>query len=204
MSGLTSSLVVVAALAFGATQAHAVDITECGQVVDDKPRRVVNLVADLDCSDPNQYDHHAISLWRGGTLNLNGFSLIGPAGPSGHTVGVVCWFSCRINGPGTIEGFQLGIETKYGPVRVTDVSITGAWHSGIDSETGTKGVRLQNATVTGTGLDGINAIRLVARDSVIIGNGIYCPTCSDVKVSKRARLVRTTFGTCSGKCRSRP
>jgi hypothetical protein len=226
MRGLTFSLVVIASLALAPTQAAAVDITECGQVV--PAREVGNLIADLDCSDPNQSRLFTLLLEHRATLNLNGFSVIGPVG-SDRSFCVFCDGSCRVNGPGTITGCEFGIAKMVGRtlLRVTDtISGTGwagisaakvkVFDSAISDNLGlgiwTENVLLRNVTVTGNGDDGVAGRhnygrgRVIARDSEIVDNGIDCPPeepCYDISAGGRLRLRNTTVGTCSapgGQC----
>jgi hypothetical protein len=256
MRGLTSFLVVIGALALPSTQAGAVDITECLQVV--PPRQVGNLVGDLDCTDPNSmiprpgFHRFAVELERGATLNLNGFSLVGPTlsdSPSEpESSGVFCRYKCRVNGPGTITGFGFGIQGRHRRITVTDVTINGATGGGLsalqlmarrctitgntggvsgghsqrkfriyDSEisgndvVGVSGrkILLKNVIVTGNGKNGVFSDdgKVLALDSVIIGNGVDCaspppPACRDLSGTSKKRLIRTLFGTCS-RCSSR-
>jgi hypothetical protein len=189
MRVLTSFLVVIGALAFAATQASAVDITECGQEV--PPLQVGNLVGDLDCSDPNQFVGDAVELDRAATLNLNGFSLIGPEGS--YRQGVDCRSRCRVNGPGAIVGFYEGV-TGGSRVEVSDVNITGARRygivaqfpivkrctisevrgAGIGGRIGPRGihgrVRVIDSSIIDNLGDGIIARRLMLRNVIVSGN----------------------------------
>jgi hypothetical protein len=234
MRGRTFSLAVIGLLAVGTTSASAVDITECGQVV--PPRQVGNLVGDLDCTDPNSFDPNsyyldAVAAERGATVNLNGFSLIGPESLPA-TTGVYCWRNCRVNGPGTITGFEVGIDGGRKKTKITDVDIVGAWDVGIDAPdvvvirctiSGTRGsagirgrsydyrgkIRIVDSVISDNETNGVTADKVIARNSEIVGNGFNCPgrACYDIWVKKRAILRNTTFGSCKaepgGKCRAR-
>ncbi len=163
MRRLTSCLVATAALAVGAATAEAIDITECGQIV---PRgQIGTLVGDLDCTDPNSLsvDGTGVYLEKRSTLELGGFSLIGPIA-SGD--GVFCDSKCKVNGPGSIMGFSKGILAAGRLIRVTDVTIDGA------SDTGMRVLDLvaRRCTVTGTGEWGIRGERVLIFDSDISGN----------------------------------
>ncbi len=237
MRRLASSMVVIAGLLVLGSAARAVDITECGQVVPE--RQVANLVADLDCTDTSKYELSAITLRRGATLNFDGFSLIGPNTPE-FVTGVDCHPPpCRVNGPGTIEGFRRALRGEPGAVRITDLDIIGGagenihavrliltrctvsrgagirTHSdrhrpgkltitdSVISDSLSEGisggiVKLRNTTVTANDGDGIQAEKVVARDSMIVDNGGF-----DIRVSKKARLLNTTIDTCEGRCVSR-
>jgi hypothetical protein len=229
MRGLASFLVVIGALSFAATQARAVDITECGQVV--PPRQVGNLVGDLDCTDT---DSGGVWLERGATLNLNGFGIIGSA-ESRSDAGVDCIASCRVNGPGTIIGFDEGIDGGAKKMRITDVDIVGSWQHGVEGDnvvltrctvSGTSDraavsgvlydrygrkskIKIVDSVISDNAQHGVTGVKVVVRDSVIVGNGFDCPfdACYDIYVSKKALLRNTTFGSCEatsgGKCRSR-
>ena len=168
MRRLTSSLMVIAGLLVFGSAARAVDITECGQVV---PRgQIGTLVGDLDCSDPNSLPIYGngVKLERSATLELGGFFLIGPVSSS---TGVDCHYKCQINGPGTIMGFSTGIRAGNRRIRVTNVKIDGATHTGIHAHH----LLAHRLTVTGTGEMGISGPKakygkLLLFDSEISGN----------------------------------
>jgi hypothetical protein len=195
MRGLTFSLVVIGALALLSTQAGAVDITECGQVV--PKNQVGNLVGDLDCTDPNSFitpPHSIISaveLERGATLNLNGFSLVGPTLSEGpERSGVFCRHKCRVNGPGTIMGFGFGIQGRHKRITVTDVTINGATAGGLSAFqlmarrctiTGNGGgvsgghsqrkFRIYDSEISDNDVVGVSGRKIILKNVIVTGNG---------------------------------
>ncbi len=164
MRRLTSSLMVIAGLLVLGSAARAVDITECGQVVPEG--QVGVLLGDLDCSDPNAAEQIiGVQLEPRATLDLDNFSLHGSSGR-----GVRCRGACRVNGPGAITGFSIGILVLSGStVRVTDVSVTGTSGYGILSIS--TRVILKRCSIIGAGGPGIDAAgKILAIDSLISDN----------------------------------
>lgn len=121
---------LLAALSAGA--ARAVPITICGQTVPDG--ETGDLANDLVCGSTI-----GVFLREGATLNLNGFSIVGP-GPDfmdpsqdfqGYYSGVFCgslsgenFARCTINGPGEISNFNAGINAATTrAVTVNDVTV---------------------------------------------------------------------------------
>ena len=199
-------------LALGfSTSVWAVDITECGQVV--PSRDVGNLVGDLDCTDPNGFFDpplSAIELGRGATLNLNGFSLSGPTTTEGlERRGVLCRSRCRVNGPGTITGFDWGIhgDRKKSRVTVTDVTINGANVAGAQAfplvvrrctitgsgrsgvEGGTAKVRVSDSEISGNVFNGIWARRIILKNVIVTENGEHGVLSDDGRVLAKDSVI---------------
>lgn len=162
LSGFTLSAVLLAGL--GATSAHAIPVTTCGQVV----KGTGDLVADLDCSG-----HLGRSVQLIGRLRLNGFTLTGnPASPV-----VYCNIgSCLVSGPGTLTGGSRGVTSDVG-VTVVDATVTSNTGDGVFSF---RSARIKGAAViTNNGGNGVRASRIVSvvggkqalPDTVISGNG---------------------------------
>ncbi len=128
------------------------------------------------------------------TVRITDVNIIAGAGESLHTNRLILT-RCTVSG-GT------GIIT-HRKIRITDSVISDSLSEGISDGTvllrrRALRVLLRNTTVTANDGDGISAMKVIARDSVIVDNGGF-----DISVSKRASLRSTTFGTCSGKCVSR-
>jgi hypothetical protein len=109
------ALLLLLLIALG-RDAAAVDVTACKQVIG--RGEVGELVGDLDCPTDlpsgSLAELSAVYLEPGARLRLNGFTL------SGLDFGVGCGGRCTIEGPGTIQGFPLGV-VSYGATRVEDV-----------------------------------------------------------------------------------
>ena len=147
-----------------AAPALAIDITAPGQTV---PRGQVGVLqADLSCA-PSAL---GVFLDDGATLEMNGHALdgcfVGGAGLSRVDIAV--------HGPGLIR--HAGIAIRQGTLRARDVAIQDSPSFGIigsgSSEDGPSTLRLQHVTVTVSGLDGIVATKVVARDVTSSGNGV--------------------------------
>ena len=95
-----------------ARSAAAVDVTECGQVI--QKGEVGELRNDLQCVRRPTWPFSAqgVYLYQGATLRLNGFAIAGD--DSG--VGIECGTTgvgrnrCTIEGPGEVRGFYAGVN----------------------------------------------------------------------------------------------
>jgi len=136
--GLVCGLVVVSA-----APVAALDITACGQTV--PVRGKARLVTDLICPPGAP----AIVLGNKARLRLDGHTV------SGGSRGIECAESCKIHGPGSLTGAQVGIFAQSaGRVKVKDVDVSGNSDFGIQVLTGDAGLA-----------------KLTALDVVASGNG---------------------------------
>jgi len=155
---------LVAALLVLPVRALAVPVTTCGQVVQD---RRAELTGDLDCSAAPV--GAAVTLARGGRLMLNGFFLTGPDPALGDTVR--CYRSCRVDGPGTIRGGNVGLhgsdESNNEDERVRTESSVAI----VEANVGAQGslVRIRRSGLTANGV-GVIAQRAIVRDASINDN----------------------------------
>ena len=116
-------LAVVLLLAVRA--AFAVDVTECGQVIE--ANQVGQLRNDLQCAAGPTWPFSAegIYLRPGAKLELNGFTIAG----DGTGTGVVCGMPgarfrpCTIEGPGEVREFWAGVNCGGCTVVVRDAAI---------------------------------------------------------------------------------
>src|SRR5262249_18031214 len=110
-AAVITRLVALALLVLLTRPAAAGEITECRQVV---PRGVGGeLRRDLDCAAAplGAVGREGVRLERGDTLEMNGFAIRG----DGTGVGIGCFGAgphhrCEVNGPGTVSGFEAGIN----------------------------------------------------------------------------------------------
>ncbi len=140
MARFATCAVVLAAVLITTGAARAVDVTTCGQVLDKRAQG--ELVADLDCPQQGNPLPSAVTLGAGATLSLNGFTL------SGAAIGVRCTGTCRIEGPGTIDGFSLGILGGT-TVRVTNVVVSNTSQAIQSTKLQLTGVGVVQAAGTG-------------------------------------------------------
>jgi hypothetical protein len=111
---------VVLVLVAGARIAAAVDVTDCGQVIE--PGKVGELKNDLACAASPTWPFSAcgVRLQPGAKLQLNGFTISG----DGTGAGVECWTKrCTIEGPGEIRGFWAGVNCAGCRVVARDVVV---------------------------------------------------------------------------------
>jgi len=143
-------------------------VTTCGQVI---PKRTTGyLTADLDCT-AFVGDEYAVEVGEGSTLDLGGFTL------SGGYVSVAClspcpggqgecWSRCAIKN-GTVQGAeQSGITGDK--ITLDAVTVRDHGDRGIN---GGRRVRVSGSTITGNGLAGVLATRIIVDGSTITGNG---------------------------------
>ena len=137
--------------------APAVEISECGQVVES---RSAVLVADLDCG-PSE---GGIVMQRGGRVELAGFSInVLPSGGSA----IRCHGPCKVIGPGTVTGGTdtIGASRR---LKVIGVTVTGAVRDGVESDQ----VVVKDCLIADNGTDGVDGHRKAkVIDSVVTGNG---------------------------------
>lgn len=155
--------IALAALALiFASPALAVDITGPGQVV---PKRRTGVVqADIVCA-PGE----GIALENGATLKLEGHTLDGCSinGVGGATEKI----RISVRGPGEIHG--AGISIAAGTLRVRDVAIQNPPTHGLYGANGVNGgpskIDASGVTLTGSGGTGIEATRVVVKNTTIDG-----------------------------------
>lgn len=139
-----------------------VAVTACGQVVD----RGGYLVADLDCSSSLAQYGVVLDGTGKGTLDLRGFTIVGP--PSASSAAVRCERSCDIVGNGgAISGGWWGVA---GVRRVTlyDTTVTDSVLRGVDGGSAT---RLYNVAISGVGKEAVTGRRQLLSGCTITSNG---------------------------------
>lgn len=149
-----SIAVIVASVIASAAPASATSLAACGQVVAGD----AVLDADLDCSTHG--DGPAVSLDEG-TLQLNGFRLVGNAGQPA----VACTGPCKLRGPGRIEGGLHSVRGVWSHCDIRRVSMDGA----IDDSVSCSGADIRKSTISGAGGHGFHGTRLRISRSAIIG-----------------------------------
>lgn len=187
--------------------AYAVDITTCGQVVNERETGV--LQTDLvDCST-------GVTLEARATLMLNGHSI------SGAYIGVECrgakW---AILGPGSIVGGHDGILYTFPGAlhpKLTlrdlviddndDVAVAAEGGGrivadGVEASGNAMGLAAsritgRNLSVTGNGGFGLYSDRLLLRDSTVTGNN-GAPGGVDISVYRKPRVSNSTCGLSAG------
>ena len=100
-------------------RAPAIDITECGQAV--FRGQVGQLRNDLDCHASGIESALGVTLQRGGTLEMNGFTIRGDGGGMGIVASGRARDQIAINGPGEITDVDIGIAGGGARVRIRDV-----------------------------------------------------------------------------------
>lgn len=119
------SMLTVVLLLLAVRTALAVDVTECGQVIE--ANQVGLLRNDLQCTAGPTWPFSAqgVYLHPGARLKLNGFTI----GGDGTGTGVICGSPgarlrpCTIDGPGEIRGFWAGVNCGGCTVVVRDAAI---------------------------------------------------------------------------------
>ena len=167
--------------------AVTVKLSSCGQTV--SAGESATLMRDLDCSPMSA--EGGVILQDGATVNMNGFTVRG----MGDGFGILCGASsggrasCRVNGPGSIEGFSVGIGGDrcrivargvllegngygvYAPnacdVKVASINVLNSSFDGISGSR----VRLRSSWIAYNGRHGVVAKRIVARGLTATHNG---------------------------------
>ena len=145
-------------------------VSACGQTV---TRGRAILASDLDC---RAYPGVSLRLDKA-QLHLRGFTLQGPLGgtlePEAAGLAVVSCTNCRIRGPGTIAGGDVGLAI-HSKASVSNLTIRDAFRQGILAE---GSVRMRGLRLIGNGREtgscGLAApgFRVLGRDLEVRGNG---------------------------------
>jgi hypothetical protein len=150
-----------------ATRAIALDIIAPDVTVPSGETGVVQ--ADLTCTPPRV----GIRLESSATLQLNGHVLEGcsvSVSDGDHRKAL----RAKVFGPGEIRNAGSGIHITAGVLTVRDVTVTGATGSGIlggvQPSEGPSTLKLARVRVTGSGVEGIYATKVRARDVTSSGN----------------------------------
>jgi hypothetical protein len=169
-----ATVAAIASLAF-APLAGAVEITECGQVVG--AGDVGELRRNLSCTAPFLlgFGPRGVRVVKGGTLNLNGFTVRGPGSGDAGGVGIECAggdraVPCTVNGPGEVTGFWGGVNCGGCLLVARDVAFRG----------NTNGIMIALAGV-------LEATRVVASDNVADGIVAVRVHGSDLEASRNGR-----------------
>jgi len=162
--------ILMAILAGG--PALAMDITTCGQFVPAGESAV--LTTDLACARTTTWPFSAqgVTLDGGASVHLSGHSITGDGGG----VGVTCnpqsvrarREPCRVTGPGTVSGFELGIG-GVGLVEVTDVTARENTYGVVVAKCCR--LRVSEVAADDNHIAGISAIRLAGSGLHASGNG---------------------------------
>ncbi len=133
------------------------------------------LTRDLDCTGhPFAMFGAAITLVNS-DLDLRGFEIVTTdpdvfPGAGDGVAGVWCPLNCRIEGPGTISGFEFGIHVR-GVGAVSGVTITNSWHYGIMGTSNIGRLRVKESTIVDSRYVGIFSTYVRISDSTIARNG---------------------------------
>ena len=114
-------------LLLGVRAAGAVDVTECGQVIE--AGQVAQMRNDLQCATGPDSPFSALGVYLqpGAKLQLNGFTVSG----DGTGTGILCgspgarFRPCKIEGPGEVRAFYAGINCGGCRIAVRDAAFRG-------------------------------------------------------------------------------
>ncbi len=195
--------IAVLCLSLAATSAPAapiVDIDSCGQVVPARTR--ARLVQDLDCTAETSPTFSSVTLGKGARLYLEGHTI------AGGNRGVMCLSRCRVEGPGTIERAEYGLSSLK--ARLIDIRFQLNSKAAIEGDAGVKGsglhlesnwlgirsgktVRIENSQILTTLFEGIDAKRVIVKDSVLSANG------TGILARPYVKLLRSTMNNVGGR-----
>jgi hypothetical protein len=145
------------------TSARGIDIVRCGQTV--PPGETGTLLTDLTCGSGDQY---AVYLEDHATLVLLGHVMTATPDAAKQNDGVGCNASCTVIGPGEISGFEYGVSTNGGLVRVSNLSVH-------DCEGGVAGTQVlaTNVSASDNSERGFGAVALKGSGITANRNGEY-------------------------------